>query len=405
MVEHPLREGPWRFLMLALYRSGRQAEALRAYQRAREVLGSQLGIEPSPELRELEDAILMQSEELATPVAPQRKLSNLPEPLTSFIGRIEILSEIAAALGQSRCLTLIGVGGSGKTRLGIEAARHALGSFTDGVRLVEFAAIDDGELVPEHIAAAIGEPGSHAEDVTAVLAEYLTDKQMLIVMDNCEHLVAPIAQTVDALLSKCPDLRVLATSREPLRARGEAVFHVPPLDVPTFEQTAKEQEDSEAMRLFADRAADARRGFAVDAGNREDVVAICRALDGIPLAIELAAARIGAMPVAELSHRLDHRFDLLTRGARTAPPRQQTLRATIDWSHDLLTELERLLFRRLAVFSGGWTMDAAVAIGTDAELTEPGVVAALTGLVDRCLVDWTDAEGDPRYRMLETIKE
>lgn len=405
VVEDPLREGPWRFLMLALYRSGRQAEALRAYQRAREVLGSQLGLEPSPELRELEDAILMQSEELATPVAPQRKLSNLPEPLTSFIGRIEILSEIAAALGQSRCLTLIGVGGSGKTRLGIEAARHALGSFTDGVRLVEFAAIDDGELVPEHIAAAIGEPGSHAEDVTAVLAEYLTDKQMLIVMDNCEHLAARIAEAVDVLLSRCPDLRVLATSREPLRTQGEAVFHVPPLEVPRADQTAQEQEDTESARLLSERAADARRRFAVDDGTRQDVVAICRALDGIPLALELAAARIGAMSVAEVAHRLDHRFDLLTQGARTAPPRQQTLRATIDWSHDLLSEPERLLFRRLAVFSGGWTIDAAIAVCDGDGLSEGDVFTALTGLVDRCLVELADQASASRYRMLETIKE
>jgi predicted ATPase/DNA-binding SARP family transcriptional activator len=403
--EHPLREGLWRGLMLALYRSGRQAEALRAYQRARDASGSELGIEPSPELRDLEDSILMQREELAAPTAPPRRLSNLPEPLTSFIGRADILTDITGALGDHRCLTLIGVGGSGKTRLGIEAARSALGGFADGVRLVEFAAIDDGELVAEHIAAAIGEPGSHAEDVTAVLADYLADKQMLLVMDNCEHLVASIAEAVDVFLRRCPHLRVLATSREPLRTGGETVFQVPPLEIPSAQQTAKEQDDSESMRLFAERAANARRGFAIDDDNRGEVVAICRALDGIPLALELAAARVGTMPVAELAHRLDHRFDLLTQGARTAPPRQQTLRATIDWSHDLLTDNERVLFRRLAVFSGGWTLDAVVEVSIDDELNEADVLAGLTGLVDRCLVELTQIEGGSRYRMLETIRQ
>jgi predicted ATPase/DNA-binding SARP family transcriptional activator len=402
--EHPLREGLWRLSMIALYRSGRQAEALRAFQRARTVLGEELGIEPSRELTELEEAILLQSDTVAAPTTAVR-LDFVPEMRTSFIGREDEMAELLSLLEDHRGITVTGTGGSGKTRLALEAVRGVSDDYEDGVLFVELAAVSDPELVPEHLATALGDVGSHAEDVTATLIEFLAPRNMLLVIDNCEHLARAAAQLVESLLARCHRLSILATSREPLGTAGEVVFHTPPLNLPDPQASAVEQDSAEAMRLYVDRVWAFDRGFTVGEDNREAVVAICRTLDGIPLAIELAAARTRAMAPAEIAARMESRFTILTEGLRTAPARQQTLKATIDWSYDLCSEPSRTVLRRLSVFSGGWSLDAAEAVVADGTIERSDVAGLLARLVDRCLVERSTAVGESRYRLLETIRQ
>jgi predicted ATPase/DNA-binding SARP family transcriptional activator len=402
--EYPFREGLWRLLMLALYRSGRQTEALRAFQRARTVLGEELGIEPTPELTQLEEAILLQSDTVAAPTSRVR-LDFVPEARTSFIGREDEMAELLSLIKVHRGVTVTGTGGSGKTRLALEAVQVISDGYEDGVLFVELAAVSDPELVPEHLAAALGDVGSHAEDITAALTEFLASRNMLLIIDNCEHLARAAAQLVESLLARCHRLSILATSREPLGTTGEVVFHTPPLDVPDQEAPAVEQDAAEAMRLYVDRVRAFDRGFAVGDDNRDAVVAICRTLDGIPLALELAAARTRAMAPAEIAARMEDRFTILADGLRTAPARQQTLKATIDWSYDLCSEAARTVLRRLSVFSGGWSLDAAEAVVADAAIERSEVAGLLTRLVDRSLVERSTILGESRYRLLETIRQ
>jgi predicted ATPase/DNA-binding CsgD family transcriptional regulator len=332
---------------------------------------------------------------------------NLPAEPNSFVGRERDLAELERLLGDVRALTLCGPGGIGKTRLALRLACEIVPGFPDGAWLVELADTRDPSLVPRRVAAAVGVREEPDRPLAETLTEALRARLMLLILDTCEHVVDACAALVQQLLAGCAGLRVIATSREPLRVRGETVWRVPPLALPAGagEIEAAELARHEAIRLFADRAAAVRPGFALDADNSGAVLRLCRTLDGMPLAIELAAARVGALSVEQIAARLGDRFQLLASGDRTAPPRQQTLRAAVDWSYELLTEPEQVLLRRLSVFSG-WNLDMAEQVCAGEEIPPHRVLDLLAALIDKSLVT-LDAEvgGHARYRLLDTIRE
>jgi predicted ATPase/DNA-binding SARP family transcriptional activator len=370
---NPLRERLRGQLMLALYRSGRQGEALRVFQEGRRVLADELGVDPGPELQELHQQILLQADSLAAaPQAEAAPRSNLPAQVTSFVGRHAELGEARTLLTRSRLVTLTGTGGCGKTRLALEAARTLVGSFPDGVWLAELEAVTDPALVPQSLAAAVGiregaslgVGGEVARPLMDKLIDYLRAKELLIVLDNCEHLIEACAQVAGEVLRSAPGVRLLVTSRERLGVAGEALLPVPPLGVPGPQETSPERlAQSDAARLFVDRATAVQPAFVLDADAAPAVGHICRRLDGIPLALELAAARVRILPAAEIAARLDDRFSLLTSGSPRSLPRHRTLQAAIDWSHGLLSGPEQALFARLSVFAGGFALEAAEAVG------------------------------------------
>ncbi|MEU7676311.1 BTAD domain-containing putative transcriptional regulator [Micromonospora taraxaci] len=393
VVAHPLRERSRGQLMRALAALGRPAEALAEFEDARSTLAEQLGADPSAELAAIHLAVLRGEERGATQRA-------LPSQLTTFVGRDEELKRVGDLLGERRLVTLIGPGGAGKTRLAIEAAGRQDGE----VRFVELAGLADGSDVPQAVLTALGlrdaglrapaEPGRHPTDR---LVEALAERRLLLVLDNCEHVIADAARLAARLLGACPALRVLATSREPLGLAGEALCPLSGLTVPPPGASARHADDSAAIRLFAQRAADVVPDFTITPANVDTVLRICRTLDGLPLAIELAAARLRALPVAEVAARLDDRVRLLSMGSRAASPRHRTLRAVVEWSWDLLDDAERRLARRLTVFAGGATLEAA---GQVCGLPRGDFVEALTGLVDKSFVEMAGG----RYRMLETVR-
>ncbi|MGN9836861.1 BTAD domain-containing putative transcriptional regulator [Nonomuraea sp. H19] len=383
VTAHPLRERLRAAHLRALYRSGRQSEALAGYADLRARLADELGLDPGPELAALYQAILRHEPALAPVPAPAtsaaRPRTNLPAPLTDLIGRDEAVAQVGALLGASRLVTLTGPGGVGKTRLAVAAAADL--PFADGVWLVELAGTTGS--VAEPVAAKLGvrdEAGSRsgvpAPDLPHRLADALRGQELLLVLDNCEHLVEEVAELVSLLLRTAPGLRVLATSQESLAIPGEALYSVPPLDL------------ADSVRLFASRAAP---GFTLDAESRPWVEAICARLDGLPLALELAAARVRALGVRGVAERLDDRFRLLATTGRGLPARQQTLRAVIDWSWEQLTEPQRAALSALAVHPGGCTVEGAEAVGVDLDL--------LDQLVNRSMV----VADPPRYRLLESI--
>lgn len=394
VAAHPLREGFREALMLALYRSGRQADALRSYQEGRHLLGEGLGLEPGPELRRLEAAILAQDPSLDAPAAaapPTVEVAasrpRIPEPLTPLVGRDAELRELTALVDQHRLVTLVGPGGVGKTRLALAVGRAAADGLGSGGCLVELAPIGDPSGVRGAIAAALGlpDPGRLAEAIGA--------QELLLVLDNCEHVVVAAAEVAEALLGRCPGLRLLATSREGLRIGGETIWPVPPLGT------------EDAATLFLARARSA--GAALDVAERQHelVVDICTRLDGLPLAIELAAARARAFPLDQIATRLNDRFRLLTGGSRTALPRQQTLRAVVDWSYELLFDDEQRVFERLSVFPGGCDLAAAEAVCADDAIAADDIADHLQALVDKSLVVAAPVGGGVRYAQLQTLAQ
>jgi predicted ATPase/DNA-binding CsgD family transcriptional regulator len=331
--------------------------------------------------------------------------NNLPLQLSSFIGREREIAKVKHLLATSRLVTLTGAGGCGKTRLALQVATDLLTTFADGVWLVEYASLADPVLVPPQVAVSLAVREQAGQPLLTTLTSYLRDKQALLILDNCEHLIAACAQLADTLLRGCPSLHLLATSREALNLAGEHIYLVPSL------------EPDPAVRLFIERATAAQAHFTPDEKNADAVAQICRRLDGIPLAIELAATRVKALSIEQIAARLDNVFQLLTGGNRTALPRQQTLRAAMDWSYDLLSGPERALFRRLSVFAGGWTLEAAeeVASGSTSDalhlplatsdLPRTDVLDVLMHLVDKSLVVLDEQTAELRYRMLEPVRQ
>jgi predicted ATPase len=319
---------------------------------------------------------------------------HLSVQLTSFVGRDAELTRVRGLLAENRLVTLTGAGGVGKTRLAVQIAAELVDQFAGGVWYADLAPITDPDLVPIAVARALGLPDQPGRSTMDTLLRFIGDRHILVVLDNREHLLDACAVLIDALLSACPSLTLLTTSREPIGVPGEVSWRVPSLSLA-----------DEAIELFVDRARHARPDFAVDKDNAGALAEICRRLDGLPLAIELAAARVRALSLAEIVDSLHDRFRLLTGGARTAVRRQQTLRASVDWSHTLLTEPERVLFRRLAVFLGGFDLGAAQAVASGGDVQRFQVLDQLTLLVDKSLVVADDSGGRTRYRLLETVRQ
>ena len=419
--EQPLRERLWGQLMLALYRCGRQTEALQAYGELRSVLLEEYGIDPSPALRRLEDDVLHQRPELQAPAAPPRAAAavraapapaaadrtptNLPTLLTSFVGHEEDLGELEHLCTDARLVTLVGAGGVGKTRLALEVASRLLDMHPHGVFLVELAPLSDPGAIYQQVLRALGvAEDDHRGEVNALLAA-VADRRILLVLDNCEHLVDACAVLVENLLAASPNVRILATSRELLRISAETVWRVPSLSTPPPNTDRDELVGFEAVRLFLDRARAVCPGWQLPAAAAEQVADICARLEGIPLAIELAAARVRLLSVGDIAARLDDRFALLSDGPRTGPSRHRTLRAAVDWSHDSLTVPERHLFQQLSVFSGGFTLQAAEVVCPGGDSSPPAVLETLTGLVDKSMVVADPGAGVSRFRLLETLRQ
>jgi predicted ATPase/DNA-binding SARP family transcriptional activator len=415
--EHPLREGLREALMLALYRSGRQSEALTAYDAVRRELRRQLGVDPGAGLRELYARILRHDpalEPAAVPVPATRRDSppartgppagRLPEPLTSFVGREADVGAVVRSVRGSRLTSLAGTGGAGKTRLALAAA-HAAGPFPGGTWWVDLAVLDDPAIVPRVVGLALSGHDTPGGSPLDVAIDQLGDQDTLLILDNCEHVVAACADVVRRLLTGCPRLRVLVTTREPLGVPGEVIWPVDPLTVPPpgVRLTPAVAVRSPAVRLWSERAAAALPGFALDEDNVGTVVRICRRLDGLPLAIELAAARLRVLSLEEIADALDHHLAVLVAQDRGQPARHQTLQATLDWSYRLLPEGERRLLAELSVFHGGFTLEAVSAVRAPAA-DRRSSLDLVSGLIDRSMVMVADRGRPTRYRLLETVR-
>ena len=404
--------------------SGQRQQALRQYQALRAVLKEELDAEPSASSVQLYEQIRNSGSLVEAPLpvshpvievhpAPLTSSHHLPAPLTSFVGRKREVAEVSVLLSTNRLVSLTGAGGMGKTRLALQVGMQVQAAFQDGAWLVELSSLNDPDLVSLIIAQALGLHEISDTPILDTLSNFLKNKRALLILDNCEHLLASCASIVETLLKNCPRLHLLITSREILNVPSECAYRVLSLPTPPFEAPPPidQMVRSEAVQLFVERASQSSPGFVLKESNTMAVFAICRRLEGIPLALELAAARTRAMSVHQISARLDNVFQLLRGGARTAEPRQQTLQAAIDWSYNLLSPTEQLVFRRLSVFMGGWTLEAAEAICAGDGIDQFEVVNLLVELVDKSLVTLVVEEGEgedyivePRYRMLEVMR-
>jgi non-specific serine/threonine protein kinase len=391
-------------LMFCYLMLGNRDAALKQYETCRNALRDELAVEPSPETKQLY-AWIQQAPAEKKPV--EASITNLPIPQTTFVGRQQEMAELKKLLSSVRLLTLTGAGGSGKTRLAIQVATDLLDGYADGVWWVTLAEIDDAKLLPRTVAKSLGVPEFPNQEITETLVTYLNAKQLLLVLDNCEHLIEPSARLADDLLSSCPHIQVLATSRETLNLTGEHVWPVPVLSFPNLEDAsiAGDLLQFESVHLFIKRANAVNPDFTMTDDNAYPVAQICMRLEGLPLALELAATRVKVLTVKQIASRLDDAFNLLTDGSRTAPSRHQTLRATIDWSFDLLSESERILFRRLSVFASGWTLPAAEAVCAGEGIERKEIIDLLTRLVEKSLVEVQTRAEESRFRMLKTLQQ
>ncbi|MFG3258657.1 BTAD domain-containing putative transcriptional regulator [Streptomyces sp. NPDC048172] len=418
LAEHPLHERAAALLMDALAAQGREAEALALYERTRATLTAHLGTDPGAALRTRHLTLLRgPATHRAPPGRPEQVPATggaLPVPLTSFVGRGGDLARVDALFAVGRLVTVVGPGGAGKTRLAVEAARRGggeRGAYRDGVWMIDLASVTEPAKVGAALLAGTGLRGGalfearqwDGGDEVDVLADRLGGRESLLLVDNCEHLIDAVAHLVTALLARCSGLRVLATSREPLAVDGEALVPLGPLALPGADDGVEEARRAAAVRLFTERAAAVRPGFAVDRTTLPDVLRVVRGLDGMPLALELAAARLRTLSLPELADGLSDRFRLLTTGSRTALPRHRTLRAVIAWSWEPLGEHERTVAARVAVLPGGVTAASAVALCAGTAVPPAEVPELLAALVDRSLLQLAPEPG--RYRMLETLRE
>jgi predicted ATPase len=405
VAAHPVRERLVAALMRALVAAGRDSEALLVYQRAREALADALGVDPSPELAALHVALLRG--ELGR--REETRKTNLRAELTRFVGKDADVGAVRELIAARRLTTLIGPGGSGKTRLATETARTLLGDLPDGAWLVDLAAIGAGGDIAQSTLTALGlrdallGETSNAEPTDRLIAA-IREREALLILDNCEHVIESAAVFAHRVLGECQRLRILATSREPLGITGEALWVVEPLALPEEDAGSADIESSPAVQLLRARAGEVRRDLASDTSTLATMARVCRALDGMPLAIELAAARLRTMSIDQLASRLDDRFRLLTSGSRTALPRHRTLRAMVDWSWELLTDAERMVLRRLSVFSGGASLEAAERVCAGDAVEQDQVLDLLTALTEKSLL-LNDGGNAPHYRMSGTIME
>ncbi|MEV6033930.1 BTAD domain-containing putative transcriptional regulator [Nonomuraea sp. NPDC052116] len=408
LAEHPVHERAAALLMDALAAQGRQAEALALYERVRESLADALGADPGTALHERHLRLLRA--ERPAPEASRTRSGNLPAPLTSFIGRDDDLARIDTLLAAGRLVTVLGPGGAGKTRLALEAARRHRHEYRDGAWMIDLASVTEPVKVGAAVLAGIGLRGGAVfearmrveGDDLDVLADRLGGRESLLLVDNCEHLIDAVAHLVAALLSRCAGLRVLATSREPLAVDGEALVPLGPLALPGPDDGVEQARRAASVRLFTERAAAVRPGFEVDETTLPEVRRVVRGLDGMPLALELAAARLRTLSLPELADGLSDRFRLLTTGSRTALPRHRTLRAVIAWSWQLLSEHERTVAERVSILPGGITPASATALCAGTAVPAAEIPELLAGLVDRSLLQLAPDPG--RYRMLETLR-
>lgn len=394
--EDPTRESAVRWLMLAHHFRGSPENVRATYERHVETLHDQLGAQPSKESQDLFARIERGK------VAPPERLTphNLPQPISRFVGREDEIAQVTALIGQERLVTLTGVGGTGKTRLAIEVAERCLSDFPDGVWLLDLSHLDEQSQVGRRLLQILALAESQRRTPFQIAADHLNTRRALLILDNCEHLSATCAQLASDLLERCPHLTVMATSRTRLGLAGERVWRVPPLEQPDDHQDPERLRSCDAVRLFIERVRSVRPDFRLSRASAAPVATICRRLDGLPLALELAAARGDGMAVGEIAQRLDDRFRLLDNGHRPGMSRPQTLRATMDWSYDLLSDAERGLLARVSVFIDGFTLEAAERVCSDVSIDEGEVADGLAGLVTKSLVRF---EGE-RYRLLETVR-
>lgn len=415
--EHPLRERPWAQLMVALHRSGRQTEALRAAQRLRDQLRDDAGLEPSAAVRELEQAIARDDPALRlepwsaaspgptrTSSAPSTEASEIPGAATDLIGRDDDLDRLADALLTARVLTLTGTGGIGKSRLAEEIARRQGGAFGHGAMAVQLAAVRDESAVLAAVAAALGVEQRPERSLERSVIEVLGPLEVLVLIDNCEHVIGAVGALVQEIVRWCPAVRILATSREPIGMPGEVVWPVAPLTLPPEDATFEEIVAAPAVQVFATRAGEASPGFELTERTAQPVVDLCTALDGLPLALELAAARMSSMSPRQLADRLHERFELLAN-RHAADQRHRTLLGVVEWSYDLLSPAEQQLFDRLSVFAGGFDLEVAEQACAHGDIRRPEVASLVSALVDRSLVVATHSNDRVRHRQLESLRQ